>query len=99
MAAGIVPPLGWWARFGYGTVGALGPELIRWVEILRGPVDPNVLTNLPFFAALFLVLVLVSGVFAAAWHDNSPVKCIYFGATFPAFISSISALAPALPGR
>ena len=37
MAAGAVLPQIWWARFGYGTVGTLGPELINWIEILNGP--------------------------------------------------------------
>lgn len=99
MAVGAGPPLSWWARFGYGVAGSVGLELVRWVEILRGPIDPTLLANLPYFLPVFAGLVVASGVFAAAWGDDHPVKCIYFGATFPAFMVSVAALAPSLPGR
>lgn len=90
--------MGWFTRFGYGVAGAVGLELVRWADILRGPaIDAGMLVNLPYFVPVFAGLVIVSGVFAAAWSDDHPVKCIYFGATFPAFMVSVASLAPSLP--
>src|SRR5712691_2400483 len=39
--------------------------------------------DLVFRILISLAFVAMGGVFASAWGDNYPIKCIYNGATFP----------------
>ena len=88
--------LTFWQRFWYGVLGAAGPELVRWSRIASRP-GPS---DLPAYWPLYVVVLVVSvvgGFFATAWQDDNRVKCVYFGATFPAFIFALAGLAPKLP--
>jgi hypothetical protein len=87
-----------WHRFRYGTVGAAAPEIVRLFkaykehELVFSSHDlvPGILVSVAF--------VCLGGVFASAWGDDYPIKCIYNGATFPLLLSAwFSSAPPNLP--
>jgi hypothetical protein len=96
MADDAEPQLSWLVRCGYGSVGAIAPELIRWTKIALHPAATDLPTYWPLYVSVFAAFIVANGVFAASWRDHSPIKCIYLGATFPAFITSVASVAPAL---
>jgi hypothetical protein len=90
-------PLTGGQRFGFGALGAASPEIIRWYKIAQ-----DTTPTLPHSWAVYLLatatFILAGGGFAALWQDDSPIKCFYFGVTFPLFVSAILAgPAPTLP--
>jgi hypothetical protein len=78
-----------WHRFWYGTVGAAAPEIVRLYkayaehQISFSPHDLSI--GLVFVSLSFIAL---GGIFASAWGDDYPIKCIYNGATFPLLLNA-----------
>jgi hypothetical protein len=70
---------------------------IRWYKIALRPSESDLPASWPLYLGVLVLLVASGGLFATMWRDNSPVKCFYFGACFPAFVSSITALPPPPP--
>lgn len=84
-------------RFLYGALGAAAPEVIRWSKIALRPADSDLPSSWAIYLTALLVFVIFGGLFATFWKDDSPLKCFYFGATFPAFVSAILGSPPPLP--
>jgi len=40
-----------------------------------------------FYVAVSIAFVGLGGVFAMAWKEDHPIKCLYIGATFPLVLS------------
>jgi hypothetical protein len=85
-------------RFIWGAVGATGTEVYRLYKIfvLGVMVAPHFSLAYLFISVAFII---VAGLFAVAWQDNKPLKCIYIGLTLPAIISGWSATSPPPPPR
>jgi hypothetical protein len=84
-----------WHRFFYGCIGAIAPEIARLFKAYK----EHQVAFSAHDVSLGLVLVSVGfvflgGVFASAWGDNYPIKCIYNGATFPLLLSAWFTSAP-----
>lgn len=73
-----------WARFGYGVVGAMAPEIYR----ITREKDISLISAHPFLIVMSVAMVLIGGVFANAWDDDHAIKCIYIGSTFPLWLSA-----------
>jgi hypothetical protein len=78
-----------WHRFRYGCIGALAPEICRLVKVL--PVQAQYHPS-SLFVLISLAFVVLGGIFASAWEDDKPLKCIYMGSTFPIWISAFTHL-------
>jgi len=50
--------------------------------------------DLVFGILISLAFVCFGGVFASAWGEDHPIKCIYNGATFPLLLSAWFSSAP-----
>jgi hypothetical protein len=85
-------------RFLYGAVGAIAPEVVRWVKIAQTQTQFAFPTDWRFYVAIFVVFALIAGLYTTLWRDNSPIKCFMLGASFPAFVASIVNTPPAAPG-
>jgi hypothetical protein len=83
-----------WHRFGYGVIGAAAPEIVRMVKTvdLAGPPHINALAVI-----ISIVFLFLGGSLAVAWDDDSPIKCIYVGSTFPIWFSAWAHIAVAHP--
>jgi len=54
--------------------------------------------DLAIGGVISLAFIFLGGVFASAWGDDYPIKCIYNGATFPLLLSAwFSSAPPNLP--
>ena len=85
------------ARFFYGLFGASAPEILRWSKIALRPTESDLPANWLIYLVVLTGFIAAGGIFATLWRDDNRVKCFYFGATFPAFVSAIIAAPPALP--
>jgi hypothetical protein len=89
-----------WHRFWYGCVGAAAPEIVRLLKAYKEQ-QASVFPASDWSLGLILVSVAfvgLGGVFASAWGDDYPIKCIYNGATFPLLLSAwFSSAPPNLP--
>lgn len=75
----------------------MAPEAIRWTK-LAAATDPIAFpSNAAVYVAATILFILIGGVFSIAWQDNNRLKCMYYGITFPAFVSAVVATPPALP--
>ena len=84
-------------RFLFGAAGAVAPEVIRWTK-LAVATDPLAFpSHVPVYVAATVLFILLGGVFAIAWQDNNRLKCMYYGITFPAFVSAVITTPPSLP--
>ena len=68
----------------YGAVGALALEVVR----IHQSADVSLMHSAPYLVVVSIVFVLLGGVFADAWEDNHPIKCLYIGATFPIWLAA-----------
>ena len=68
----------------YGVLGALSVEACR---VIR-KADVSIIHAHPYVIVMSIVWVLIGGVFASAWEDEHPLKCLYIGATFPIWLST-----------
>ena len=73
-----------WRSFGYGAIGAAAPEIIRFAKTFE------LLLAHPYLIVISIAFVVIGGVFATAWGEEHPLKCIYLGATFPIWVSAWS---------
>lgn len=71
-------------RFAYGALGALAPEVVR----IRQASDLSLIHSSPYLIVISIVFVLLGGVFADAWEEAHPIKCLYIGATFPIWLTA-----------
>jgi hypothetical protein len=78
--------------------GAAAPEVVRLYKIFVLGAMP-----VPDFSRWYLLISVVfivsGGLFALAWGDNKPIKCIYNGLTFPTIISAWLVHPPTSPPR
>jgi len=86
-------------RFLWGSVGAAAPEVIRLYKAFAS--DVGQLPSLPHFSSVYLLVslafIVFGGLFACAWGDNHPMRCIYVGLSFPLIVSSSLKLPPPPP--
>jgi hypothetical protein len=68
----------------YGVLGAMAPEAYR----ITRTADVSLVHAHPYLIFMTIVFLLFGGVFASAWDDNNPLKCLYVGATFPIWLSA-----------
>jgi hypothetical protein len=87
-----------WQRFLHGMAGAASPEVIRWSRAALHPQIADLPTSWPIYLLTTVIFFGFGGFFATLWEDNSPIKCFYFGVTFPPFVSAMLAGYPKLPG-
>lgn len=91
-------PLTGLQRFIYGALGAASPEIIRWSKVAHDSAV-QMPSSWSIYALATLAFIVAGGVFASLWQDDSPIKCFYFGVTFPVFVSAIlSGPPPPIPG-
>jgi hypothetical protein len=74
-----------WSRFFYGGCGAAAVEVLRVYKILTAN-GGHYSFSYPYLIVSACLIVL-GGVFATAWGDDKPIKCLYTGATFPFWLS------------
>jgi hypothetical protein len=88
-----------WRRFWYGTAGAAAPEVVRLFKLLKEQHAAFTFHDLTLGMVLIsLAFVTLGGVFASAWGDDHPIKCMYNGATFPVLLNAwYSSAPPSLP--
>ena len=75
-----------WHRFWWGCVGGFGVEVLRFVKILGAP-SPHFSGPTALYIIMPIIMVILGGLFASAWGEDQPVRCIYAGATFPFWLS------------
>jgi hypothetical protein len=68
----------------YGVLGAAAPEVYR----ITRTADVSLVHAHPYLIVMTVAFVLFGGVFASAWDDDNPLKCLYVGATFPIWLSA-----------
>jgi hypothetical protein len=71
-----------WHRFRYGVVGAAAPEIVHFYKAYKAS-ELVLPAHFPAGVLLFFAFICFGGIFASAWEEDSPIKCIYNGATFP----------------
>lgn len=82
--------------FWWGCFGAILPQLLRFFNLVAaGQPLPNL--NWPIFISLFVVFAFAGGAFTVAWKAETPFKAIWVGASFPALVTTLIQVAPALP--
>jgi hypothetical protein len=93
-------PFKWsWHRFFWGAVGAAALEVVRLYKVVTGAAA-GILRAFTFWYFLISVLFIVlGGLFAVAWDDDHPVKCLYVGASVPIIISAWRQTPPPMPGK
>ena len=62
----------------------MAPELYR----ITRTADVSLVHAHPYLIVMTVLFVMFGGVFASAWDDNNPLKCLYVGATFPIWLSA-----------
>jgi hypothetical protein len=77
-----------WHRFRYGLVEAAAPEVVRAFKAYKEHSLTLSSHDLIPGVVIFIVFVCFGGVFADAWEEDSAIKCIYNGATFPLVLSA-----------
>jgi len=60
-------------------------------------VNPNIFHFSWQYLIVSLVFVVFGGLFAVAWNDDNPIKCLYVGVSFPIIISAWGQSPLALP--
>jgi hypothetical protein len=76
-------------RFVYGALGALAPEVVR----IRQASDLSLIHSSPYLIVISIVFVLLGGVFADAWEEAHPIKCLYIGRHLPHLVDGLGACA------
>lgn len=90
--------MGWsWWRFLWGAVGACAPEAFRIHRIATGKTKERVTRSIPVYIVATIIWAGVGGVFAVAWGDNHPLKCLWVGVSLPAIISGLATQFPKTP--
>jgi hypothetical protein len=85
-----------WHRFRYGTIGAAAPEVVRLFKAYKEHEAIFFSHDLLLGIAISLAFVCFGGIFASAWGEDHPIKCIYNGATFPLLLSAWFSSAPSM---
>jgi hypothetical protein len=70
------------------VVGAAAPEIVRAFKAYKEQSLTLSSSSLILGVVTFLFFVGFGGIFAQAWEEDSPMKCIYNGATFPLLLSA-----------
>jgi hypothetical protein len=68
----------------YGVCGALAVEAYR----VTREHDVSMVHSHPYVIVMSIVWIIIGGVFASAWEDDHPLKCLYIGSTFPIWLSA-----------
>jgi hypothetical protein len=84
-----------WSRFIWGCVGASAPEILRLYRIATSHTRKRVTKNIGFYLFIVPIFIALGGLFAVAWGDDNPLKCIWVGVSLPVIIST---LANQMPG-
>jgi hypothetical protein len=85
------------ARFIYGVLGAVSPEVVRWSKVALHYKPSDLPDSWSLYIVVMIVFELCSGFFSTLWEDNNRIKCFYLGVTFPLFVSAMLAGTPKLP--
>ena len=72
----------------WGGIGALAPEVVRLHTLVTAQGSPLLPTISLFYVTASLAFIAVGGLFAVAWNDDNPVKCLYIGASLPVIVSA-----------
>lgn len=83
-----------WSRFIWGCVGACAPEVLRLFRIATSHTNRRVTKNIKFYLVIVPIFVALGGLFAVAWGDDNPWKCLWVGASLPVIISGLAIQAP-----
>lgn len=84
------------ASFGWGSLGALAPEVVRFFAIVsRGQQLPNL--NWALYVLFLAVYCILSGYVAIAWKPDAEWKALWVGASLPALIGTLVQSAPTHP--
>jgi len=89
-------PLNNTSLFGWGCLGAVAPEVLRFFKLAAAG-QPMPTLDWPLYWALLIVFVLVSGAFTVAWKAETPFKAIWVGASVPTLVTTLVQVAPSLP--
>jgi hypothetical protein len=83
------------ARFFWGVVGAVVPEVVR-LYLINTNQQP-----LPRFTQMYFIISLVfmalAGLFTIACRPKTPFRAIWIGIAFPPIVSLLMKTIPALP--
>ncbi len=82
------------SAFLYGCFGGILPELLRYSKVV-GTQQINVPpSGWIVYSVIVLLSVLAAGVLSVAWKPDTEYKAVWVGASFPAIVQTLVAVAP-----
>jgi hypothetical protein len=79
-----------WQRLGYGALGAVAPEIIRWYKIALRPAESDLPSIWMLYLGIMGAYVILGALFATMWRDDNRFKLFYLGASVAPMVSAIA---------
>lgn len=87
-----------WLIFGYGFVGGVLAELLKWYQLRESATPPAYLNSARYWI-LTVLMTLAGGLLAAVQNASTPLLAINIGISAPLILKALAAVTPIQPPR